>query len=135
MKVAAREINSRGRGVLKDISAPRGIEPALTRECQAIFKNNGKPMVIVEADATISMANAEFEKLSGYTKEEIEGKKRWTEFVAMDDRKRAREYHRLRRSDPMLAPRCFEFRFLDRQGKITNIVLTIGQIPGTNKNM
>jgi PAS domain S-box-containing protein len=135
MKVAAREINSRGRGVLKDISAPRGMEPALTRECQAILKNNGKPMVIVETDTTISLVNAEFVRLSGYTKEEIEGKKSWMEFVARDDRKRAKEYHRLRRTDPILSPRCFEFRFLNRQGKIKNVVLTIGQIPGTTKNM
>jgi len=135
MKVAANTILRRGRGGLKAISAPPGTGPVLAREYQAIFTNNGKPMVIVEADATISLANAEFERLSGYTREEIEGNKKWTEFVGRGDRKRMKEYHLLRKSDPVLAPRCFEFRFLDRHGKVKNVVLTMGQIPGTNKSM
>jgi PAS domain S-box-containing protein len=134
MKVATSKINKQGWDVLKDIS-PRGVKPILTREYQAIFKNNGKPMVIVEEDATISLVNAEFEQLSGYAKEEIEGRKNWMEFVARDDRRRLKEYHRLRKADPILTPRCFEFRFLDRYEKVRNIVLTIGSIAGTNKSM
>ena len=135
MKVAANKIHREGRGVPRAITAQLGTAPVVPREYQAIFKSNGKPMVIVDHDATIFLANAEFERLSGYTKEEIEGTKSWTEFVAREDRKRMKEYHLLRKSDPMLAPRCFEFRFVDRHGKIKNIVLTIGQIPGTNKSM
>jgi len=135
MKVAADTINRQGRGVPKAISVPRGVKPLGTREYEAVVENNGKPMAIVEEDTTISLANAEFERLSGYTKEEIDGKKSWMEFVARGDRKRVREYQRLRRSDPLLAPRCFEFRFVDRHGKVKNVVLTIGQIPGTNKSM
>jgi PAS domain S-box-containing protein len=120
---------------MKNTSVQKRAKPALSKEYQAVFEKTGKAMVIVEEDATISLANAEFEKLSGFTKKEIEGKKNWTEFVARDDRKRVKEYHLLRRTDPMLAPRSFEFRFLDRQEKVKNIILTIGQIPGTNKSM
>jgi PAS domain S-box-containing protein len=135
MKVVADKQDRCERSVLDAITPQMGVVPALTREYQTIFKNNGKPMVIIEEDATITLVNAEFEKLSGYTKEEIEGKKSWMEFVARDDRRRVKEYHHLRRSDPILSPRCFEFRFLNRNGKVKNVVLTIGQIPGTNKNM
>jgi len=135
MKAVTGKIDRKGRGVLKAISASQGPEAALPREYQTIFKNNGKPMVIIDDDTTISLANAEFARLSGYTKKEIEGTKKWTEFVARQDRRRMKEYHLLRKSDPMLAPRCCEFRFVDRHGKIKNIVLTIGQIPGTTKNM
>jgi len=135
MKVASSITTRRGRGVPKATAAPQDMKPLLPPEYQAIFTKNGRPMVILEADATISLANAEFERLSGYTREEIEGNKKWTEFVGRGDRKRMREYHLLRKSDPLLAPRCFEFRFLDRRGKVKNIVLTIGQIPGTNKSM
>ncbi|MBM4241971.1 MAG: PAS domain S-box protein, partial [Euryarchaeota archaeon] len=48
---------------------------------KSIFENTGTATVIVEEDTTISLVNTEFEKLSGYSKEEIEGKKSWTEFV------------------------------------------------------
>jgi PAS domain S-box-containing protein len=135
MGLSVKKVSSRRRGPIRDASARKGTKPALSKEYQAVFENTGKAMVIVEEDATISLANVEFEQLSGYTKEEIEGKKSWTEFVARDDRKRVREYHRLRRTDPMLAPRSFEFRLLDRHEKVKNVVLTIGTIPGTSKSM
>jgi PAS domain S-box-containing protein len=135
MGLAVKKVSSRRRSPIRNTSPRIGTKPALSKEYQAVFENTGKAMVIVEEDATISLANAEFEKLSGYTKEEIEGTMSWTEFVARDDRKRVREYHRLRRTDPMLAPRSFAFRFLDRQEKVKNVVLTIGKIPGTNKSM
>jgi len=135
MKAVANKINREGRGVSKGRSALLGPKAVLTREYQTIFKNNGKPMLIVDDDTTIFLANAEFARLSGYTKKEIEGTKKWTEFVARQDRRRMKEYHLLRKSDPMLAPRCCEFRFVDRLGKIKNVVLTIGQVPGATKSM
>ena len=35
--------------------------------------------------------------MSGYSREEWEGKKSWTEFVIPDDRERMKIYHQLRR--------------------------------------
>ena len=52
---------------------------------RTIFENTGTAMVIIEEDSTISLANTEFEKLSGYTREETEGKRSWTEHVAAED--------------------------------------------------
>jgi PAS domain-containing protein len=40
-----------------------------------LFETTGTATIIIEDDTTISLANKEFETLSGYTKEEIEGKK------------------------------------------------------------
>ncbi|HID43126.1 MAG TPA: PAS domain S-box protein, partial [Archaeoglobaceae archaeon] len=44
------------------------------KKYRAIFENTGTAMAIIEEDTTISTVNSEFEKLSGYKKEEIEGK-------------------------------------------------------------
>ena len=49
---------------------------------RTLFETTGTATIIIEDDTTISLANKEFENLSGYTKEEIEGKKSWTDFVA-----------------------------------------------------
>ena len=117
------------------MSTRKGILTNLSNEDHAVIANSTKAMVIVEEDATISLADAGFEKLSGYTKEEIEGKKNWIEFVASDEQKRAKEYHLLRRTDPMLAPQSIVVHLIDRQEKVKNIVLTIGRIPGTNMSM
>ncbi|HDH28036.1 MAG TPA: PAS domain-containing sensor histidine kinase, partial [Euryarchaeota archaeon] len=75
------------------------------------------------------------EKLSGYSKEESQGKKSWTEFVVKDDLAGMKEYHRVRRVDPTAAPRNYEFRFIDRQGNVRDIFLAIAMIPGTKKSV
>jgi len=102
---------------------------------KSIFENTGTATVIVEEDTTISLVNTEFEKLSGYSKEEIEGKKSWTEFVVEDDLDRLKEYHRLRRIDPESAPRNYEFKFIDRHGNVKDVFLTISMIPETRKSL
>ncbi|MHA1414589.1 MAG: sensor histidine kinase, partial [Promethearchaeota archaeon] len=88
-------------------------------------------MVLLEEDTTISLVNEEFERLSGYLKEEIEGKKKWPEFVVYEDYKRMIKYHYKRRIDPTSVPKRYEFRMITRSGEIRNILITIDLIPGT----
>ncbi len=64
---------------------------------RSVFENTGAATVIIEADATISMTNAEFDKLCGYSKEEVEGMKSWTEFVVEEDPERMKKYYAQRR--------------------------------------
>ena len=102
---------------------------------RSIFETTGTATAIVEEDTTLSLVNAEFERLSGYSREDIEGKKSWTEFVVEGDLERMKEYQRLRRTDPGLAPTRYEFRFIDKQGTIKDIFLTVDLIPGTKKSV
>ena len=102
---------------------------------RSVFENTGTATLIVEEDTILSMVNREFEQLFGYSKEEIEGKKSWTEFVAKEDLEKMKEYHRLRRIDPASAPRNYEFQFIDRYGDIKDIFITVAVIPGTNKSI
>ncbi|MCU0651086.1 MAG: PAS domain S-box protein, partial [Candidatus Omnitrophica bacterium] len=52
---------------------------------RVIFETTGTATAIFEEDKTISLANTEFEQVSGFSKAEIEGKKLWTEFVATEE--------------------------------------------------
>ncbi|MCC7551663.1 MAG: response regulator [Methanobacterium sp.] len=100
-----------------------------------IFENTGTATIIAEEDRTISLANSEFEELSGYLKEEIEGKKEYTDFVTGEDQKKMIKYHDLRRIDPNSAPRNYEFKFRDREGNLKDIFITVGMITGTMKSV
>lgn len=105
-------------------------------EYRTIFEATGTATVIIEEDTTISLANREFEKLSGFSKREVEGKKRWTEFVARkDDLERMLEYHTARRIDPGAAPRNYEFKFIDKRGVTKEIFATFAVFPGTKKSV
>jgi len=102
---------------------------------RTIFENTGNATIFIEEDTKISLANREFEQLSAYNRDEIEGKKSWTEFISPEDLDRMLEYHRLRRIDPSAAPRNYEFRFIDRFGDVKDIYMTADLIPGTRKSV
>lgn len=102
---------------------------------RTIFETTAAAALIIEEDTTISLVNQEFEKLSGLPREEIEGRRSWTEFVALGDRGRMLEYHRLRRLDPNAPPRNYEFQHLDRSGQARNALITVTMLPGTTRSV
>ncbi len=122
----------------KEITEHQQAEKALAEseeKYRTVFENTGTATIIIEEDKTISMANTQSEKLSGYSKEEIENKMKWTYFVIPEDLKMMVEYHTARRKAGGKAPTEYEFRFIDRKGKIKNIFLKVGMIPGSKKSI
>ncbi len=100
-----------------------------------IFENTVIASVVIEEDDRISLANEEFERLSGFPREEIEGKKNLSTFVKPEDLEWIKELLRLRRKRPNSVPNRYEFSFIDRDGKIKHTLLTIELIPGTKKSI
>ncbi len=125
-------------GIARDISRRKEAEKAMRNSeahYRAIFENTGAATVIIEDDTTLSFVNRQFEILSGYSKEEIERKKSWTEFVVPEDQEKMKEYHRNRREESGTAPEQYQFHFKDRSGQIKDILLTVEVIPGTRKSV
>ena len=112
-------------------------EEALREEelYRTIFENTGTATVIFEEDATITLANAKFAELAGYTIDEIENKKKWTEFVIEEDLEIMETRHRFHRIDPSAAPESCEFCFIDRYGETRNIFLNINIISDTKQRI
>jgi PAS domain S-box-containing protein len=121
-----------------DITRRRKTEAALRESEQkyrTVFETTGTATVLIENNGTISLANTEFARLSGYGKDEIENRKKWTEFVVQEDLDRMLAQHQLRRQDPTNALPHYEFRFRIRSGEIRDIYLTIDVIPGTDRSV
>jgi PAS domain S-box-containing protein len=125
-------------GIIRDISDRKRVEEAL-RESEeryrTVFETTGSATVLIENDATIDLANSEFERLSGYPRSDIENKMKWTVFVVKEDLDRMLAQHRLRRTDRKRALTHYEFRFISRSGEIRDILLTVDAIPGTTKSV
>lgn len=102
---------------------------------RAIFETTGVATIIIEEDTTISLMNTEFEKYSGYSKEEVENKMSWTRLVYEDDLAPMIEYHYRRRADPNPPPQSYEFRYVRKNGEIRNCIVTNALIPGTRKSV
>ncbi len=102
---------------------------------RTVFETTGSATMIVEEDTIISLANAEFEKLFGYTKKELEGKKSLIELVIEDDLEKLKEYHRVRMIYPNAVPSNYELRLIDKQGKVKDVLVTVAMIPWTKKRV
>jgi len=123
---------------LADITGRKQAEDALRKSearYQSLWENSGAAALMIEEDTTISMVNAEFEKLSGLSGSEIVGKRNWTEFVDPENLAQMKKYHQERRRHEGNAPRQYEFRFLDKGGQSKHVVNTVALIPGTRQSI
>ncbi|MCX7796022.1 MAG: PAS domain S-box protein [bacterium] len=100
---------------------------------KALFEATGTATVVIE-DTIIVSINEAFETLTGFTKEEVEGKRTWMEFIPFqEDLNRMLRYRELRLRDPSLAPKSYETRIKDKSGNIKEVMVTVETIPGTKK--
>jgi PAS domain S-box-containing protein len=102
---------------------------------RTIFENTGTATIIGQDDTTILLANTTFESLSGYAKEELEGKKSWKDFIIKHDLEKMLNYHHLRRIKSEAVPKNYELRFKNRNGDVRDIYITVDLIPGTNNSV
>ena len=104
---------------------------------KAVFECSGTAAIILEADGTISMVNSKFTELAGMGRREIEGKKKWHEFVSGKDIA-AMENH-LRVSNYLDSdgntPRQYEVQFVNKAGDIKCVYASLGFIPGTDRHV
>lgn len=117
-----------------DVTERKQTESALTQneaEYKSIFQTTGTATLIIGKDYTILLANDGFVNLSGFPREQLEGKKLWTEFIVEEDIERMKAQHELQRQDEEQSLQNYEFRFKDKSGKIKDIYLSVNMISGT----
>jgi len=122
----------------RDVTARKLADKALKKSenlYRTIFENTGTAMLISENDMTISLANSECERLTGYVREDIVGMMKLTDFVEPSDLDRVMSYHTFRRNKRDLAPTHYELRIKSRTGGIRDIYVTVAMIPGTDRSM
>jgi PAS domain S-box-containing protein len=126
-------------GVTRDITEKKRLEEELKQSevlYRTFFEVTNAPTVILNEDGTFYKVNQEGAKISGFTKEELEGKKSWTEFIARkEDLEKMKEIHRLRREDPDSVPSHYDFLFKDRYGTLRDISVAAALIPGTKRSV
>ncbi len=102
---------------------------------RVVFQNTGTATAIVNNDMTILLVNRGFERLSGYSADEICGKMKWTEFVAPADLEKMLKHHTENGSKGRSSPNEYEFQMVDRNNNLKNVHLNVDLIPGTTTSI
>ena len=102
-------------------------------EYRELFENATIPIVIVEEDLTLSRVNGGFEKVSGYSRQDLEGKMKWSEFVAGQDLEEVKRYHARLRQGKEGLPGEYEFCFTDKAGNERDAIIHVGMVSGTKR--
>jgi PAS domain S-box-containing protein len=102
---------------------------------RTIFENTGTATVIVEEDGTIVLANRQFERLTGRSRSEIEGKKRWMEFVHEDDLPKVNLLRRQGGNPSRTSSHGYEFRITNNRDGILNVLVNVAAIPSTKREV
>ncbi len=102
---------------------------------RAIFEHTATANMILAEDTTVLFVNENFEKMMGYSKEEVENKMSWTRFVVKEDVEIMKQRHVIRRISPESVPPTYEFRGLSKTGEIRNFFLSVAMIPGTRNSV
>ena len=125
-------------GFITDITRRKKAETDLKKSelyYRTIFENTGTATLIFGEDTIVSLANSEFEKLSGYLKEEMECKKSWIDLIAEEDLEMVRNYHSLRKINPDSVPQNYETKLINKQGDIKDVYMTVALIPNTKNRV
>ena len=102
---------------------------------RTIFETTGGATMVVDGDTVIRMVNREFERFSGYVREEVEQLMTLAEFFRGEELATILNYHHDRRSAPESVPVTYEATFYDRYGALKNIILHVKMIPETDRSI
>jgi PAS domain S-box-containing protein len=102
---------------------------------QILFEHTGQAMALLDKSDTILMVNRRFEDLTGYSKEEVEGRLAWTELIREEDGKHEPDCRERRPTGDPEAPAQHEFRLRTRSGRQRHVLATLTRMPGTKQTI
>ena len=100
-----------------------------------IFNNSSIAMCIIEKNNILSLVNNEFAKFVGLSKEEIEGKKLWTDFAIKEDLIKIKTKYIQNLREDLKSTSEYEFRAIDANKNSRNVLVSTSLISGTSKSI
>ena len=116
---------------LTDITERKKSEEALKtseRNLRSIFENKGTATGIFGEDKIIKTCNTKFVEMCGYSKQEIEGRMKWSDFIVKEDLERLQQYHSQRTTNTGNTPMHYECRIINKNGEIIVCIVNIGLV-------
>ncbi len=99
---------------------------------RTVFENTGTATFVMAPDKTISLINSGFERLTGLSRSEAEGKVKLSDLICEPDKQRLLQYKKDRRGISV-GPKELSCAILDQSGEIKNVLLKLDMIPSTGE--
>jgi PAS domain S-box-containing protein len=99
------------------------------------FESTGSAMIIIGVDGTIIDANQEIQKLLGYSREEVLGKRKYMEFVHPEDREHMKRYSMRLLKGELKGPVRYEARIMRQDGRVLNAIIVVSVLPGMGRSV
>ncbi|MCK9152339.1 PAS domain S-box protein [Methanobacterium alcaliphilum] len=115
----------------KKIAAQKIIDSE--KKYRTIFDHAGSATLLFDSDGKILMVNSEWQKVSGYSQREVEGKMKWMEFVHPDYIDLMIDYHQKRVKGDVSVPSKYESCFIKKNGDLLHMYVSVVSIPGTKE--
>ncbi len=96
---------------------------------RTLFENTGTAMAVFGADGTIAHVNAEFERMTGYSRSEVEGRMSGFDFIASEDRERIVGAHTSKTDEGLSGPHIHEMMIADKRGNKRRVSASIRKVP------
>jgi PAS domain S-box-containing protein len=100
---------------------------------RAIFENTGSATFIIDNDMTILLVNSEFEKRTGYLKNEVEGKVKWYELFGEKETDKIIKIHNERKNGSI--QKSYEINFVDREGNAKDFIGVVEGIQNSKRTV
>ncbi|MFN8671710.1 MAG: PAS domain S-box protein [Candidatus Sericytochromatia bacterium] len=121
--------------IKNDISTMKSQEEKLLKSenfYKAIFENTGNATCIIEENGLLSLVNSSFEELSGFSKEELEEKKKIYDFIPSSKIEKTIQFYYQKKEELDLNNK-YEINFINKNNERKNIILIVDKIESTNK--
>ncbi len=132
MQLEARNVHYKGKQVrtveFRDITDLKLAEKALReseKKFKSIFENKGTATGLYGDDGVILDCNNQFVEMSGFEKDDIIGKAKWSDFVLKEDLERLQNYNAARTNKDNPPPAHYECSIKNKQGDILNVIVNI----------
>ncbi len=136
------EVDPEGREILEgfvtDIFGRKKTEDTINKSeehYRTLFENTDSGILVIDEDSTISLANESFAESFGYSRDEIQNKKKLTEIICREDLAFILKEHYLRRSDPGKAKSSYEFTFRNKYNELRYYLVFVSMIGGSKKSL